>query len=284
MVEIETMSSRGAVLGLALSLATTIVGCFSDQGGGPTTFVTVDVWPTDATTGPPTEISVVFFFPGSADELTTTYRMQLVTDVRLTTARTGERVTTAASFTTETAQTVRMRLTPNVPLADGWHVLDVRLVELDAARLLVDAPMVAHDATSSSYRTHFHVGSMPLLLATSAPTEIPGTLLVGLHESEPITIPSGVPFTSLIRVSSGGAQCACAPDASTDHGYVWLRCTGVDVAAELAVSVAQGVTSLSGIPLHDMDGMTSPATVRWVPSTSADAPNVPSEAFLAMGL
>ncbi len=278
------MYSRGAVLGLALSLAATVVGCESDQGGGLTTYINVGVSPTDATTGPATEISVLFFFPGSADQLTAPDRMQLVTDVRVTSARTGETVTTNATFTNETAQTVRMVLTPAVPLLEGWYVLDVRLVEREGTLFAVDVPMVSRDSTSSSYRTHFHVGSMPLLLATSASTDVPGTLLVGLHESEPITIPSAVPFTSLVSVSSGGAACACAPDASTDRGYVWLRCTGVEPNAELAVSVAEGVTSLSGVPLHDMDGMTSPATVRWVPSASADAPTVPSDAFLAMGL
>lgn len=279
------MSLRGAVLGLAVCLTATLVGCASDQGGGPTSYVTVNVSPPDATTGLATEISLLFFFPGSADQLSPPDRMELVADVRVTSARTGETVTTNATFTNETAQTVRMVLTPAVPLAEGWYALDVRLVDrADGERLTANAPIVAHDATSSSYRTHFHVGSMPLLLATSTPTDVRGTLLVGVHESEPITIPSGVPFTSLIGVSSGGAACACAPDTSTDHGYVWLRCTGVDVSAELAVSVAQGVTSLSGVPLRDMDGRTSPATARWVPRTSADSPTVPSEAFLAMDL
>ena len=261
-----------------------VPGCLSDQGGGLHVIIPADVTPHDSSSGDGLRIAVWLLFDGFTDQFDTESRAALVDAVRVTSLRTGDAIATTSTSMDVTPQQLRIVFTPNAPLASGWYALDLTLP--NDTELSPNAPMVARTSSTTRYRTRFHVGALPLLLASAeVDPSSEGVLSVGVGATERVVLADGASLAALVAITSGGSPAACVldPTVHTDLAspFARFRCTDVDPTQPLTISVSPGVTSPSGVPLRDMTGAMGPAVVSWRPARSTDAPDVPSDAIFA---
>ncbi len=169
------------------------------------------------------------------------------------------------------------RSVPSAPLETGWYRFRMGpTASADAFEI--------HDrwrpfTTSAGHDVLFHVGSLPLMLAVVG-TEAPGVASVAISSTEPLVLVPGTDVENLLTVTFGTVPSSCHYVTQTElapccgdrrgtpeldlelGGSLMFSCAPADFVEDMRITVRTGLTSVTGVPLRDLEGNLEP-TAQW---------------------
>lgn len=175
--------------------------------------------------------------------------------------------------TNVTSDDTHVRVSPVNPLTQGWYRLTLSPTDALMTFTMLDRWGVRETDLGDS--TTFHVGHIPVLIATAENDSVDGlTTRVTISGSELLVAVAGTEVGGLLEVGNGAGAASCTYVMQTespngDLAYsdgLRFSCTGLDVTEPLTVRVHPGLTAVDGTPLRDLEGNTE-AVASWTPST-----------------
>ena len=182
-------------------------------------------------------------------------------------------------ITTEVAaQSVRS--VPSAPLETGWYRFRLGPTANADAFEIHDRWSVS--TTAAGYDVLFHVGSLPLMwvVVGTESAETPGVASVAISSTEPLVLVPGTDVENLLTVTFGTVPSSCHYVTQTElapccgdrrgtpvldlelAGRLMFSCAPADFVEDMRITVRTGLTSVTGVPLRDLEGNLEP-TAQW---------------------